>query len=425
MTNDVKDKEERKLKKVKISLMRNPKFAFWSGIMMVGSTNLAEDIPTAMTNGRDEYYGREFVKMLPEKQLAFVVLHENMHKGLRHLTTWRKLYDENPMLANIACDHVINIMIVEMDSNEQFIEFPKDPKTGEKMGCYDLRFKGMTARQVFDILKQEQKGGGNGGDGDGDGQPGGSGGQPGSGKGNGKSFDEHDWQGAKKLSEQEKKELEREIDQAIRQGMIAEQKAQGKGGGNLHRELGELLEPQVDWREALREFVSSVCNNKDTSSWRRVNRRFLGTDTYLPTMIGERVGSLAIGIDTSGSIGGEEINRFLSEVKSIAEDVHPEKIDLIYWDARVAGHETYDEYDMANLVSSTKPKGGGGTDPTCMMRYLKAKNIKPECIIMLTDGEIGSWGNEWEAPIMWVICNGYRGDKITAPTGKTIHIKDR
>ena len=407
MTNNVMDKEERKLKKVKIGLMRNPQFALWSGIMMVGKTVLDDNVPTACTDGRDEWYGREFVKTLPDKQLAFVVLHENMHKALRHLTTWRKLYLEDPQLANIACDYVINLMIMESDPNGKFVEFPKDPKTGEKLGCYDVKYKGMSAKQVFDLLKQEQQSGNGGGGGS-----------------SGKSFDEHDWEGASGRSKQEQQELEREVDQAIRQGIIAQQKAIGSGGGDMHRELGDLLDPQVDWREVLREFVSAVCANKDTSSWRRVNRRFLGADTYLPTMIGERVGSLAIGIDTSGSISGNEINRFLSEVKSIAEDVRPERIDLIYWDSRVAAHETYDEADMPNLVSSTKPKGGGGTDPTSMMKYLKTKNIKPECIIMLTDGEIYNWGDEWEAPIMWTICNSYRGSSITAPVGKTVHIKD-
>jgi predicted metal-dependent peptidase len=121
MLAEQKDKEERKLKKVKIGLMRNPKFALWSGIMMVGKTVLSDDIPTASTDGRDETYGREFVKTLTEKQLAFVILHENMHKELRHLTTWRKLYDENPKLANIACDHVINIMIMESDPTGQIL----------------------------------------------------------------------------------------------------------------------------------------------------------------------------------------------------------------------------------------------------------------------------------------------------------------
>lgn len=422
-TEQHKDKTERKLKKVKISLMRNPQFALWSGIMMVGKTILSDDVPTACTDGRDELYGREFVEMLPEKQLAFVVLHENLHKALRHLVTWRKLYDENPMLANAACDFVINLMIVEMDPQEKFVEFPKDPKTGEKMGCLDTKYKGMTARQVFDILKKEQESKSSGkGSGKGNGQDGNTQDDP-DGNGGYKSFDDHNWKGAKELSQQDKHELERELDQAIRQGQIAAQKSIGKGGGNMNRELGDLLEPQIDWREVLREFVTSICSAKDTSSWRRVNRRFLGSDTYLPTMVGERVASVAIGVDTSGSISGPEITRFLSEVRSIAEDVRPERLDLIYWDSRVAGHETYDEFDMANIVSSTKPRGGGGTDPTCMMKHLKTENIKPECIIMLTDGYIGSWGNEWDAPILWVIC-GNGGQNITAPVGKTVHIKD-
>jgi predicted metal-dependent peptidase len=416
MLAEQKDKVERKLKKVKIDLMRNPKFALWSGIMMVGKTEISDDIPTACTNGRDEMYGREFIKGLTDKELAFVILHENMHKALRHLTIWRKLWDADKRLANMACDYVINLMIVDSDPTEQWAAFPRDPK-GERIGCFDVRFRGMNAKQVFDILKQEQQeNGGKGGEGEGEG---------GEGEGEGgEGFDDHDWDGAKGLSPEEKKELEREIDQAIRQGMMAEKKAIGKGAGNMSRELGDLLEPQIDWREVLREFVKSICNARDTSSWRRVNRRFLGSDTYMPTMIGERVGSLAIGVDTSGSISGKEINRFLSEVKSIAEDVRPEKIDLIYWDAHVAAHETYDENDMANIVSSTKPKGGGGTDPRAMMHYLKTNKIEPECIIMLTDGEIYDWGSDWDAPIMWVVCNSYRGSKITAPVGKTVHIKD-
>ena len=109
------DKEERKLKKVKISLMRDPEFAMWSGILMVGKTELRDDVVTAATNGRDEYYGRDFVKNLNEKELAFVVLHEAMHKAYRHLTTWKKLWKENPMLANAACDYVINIQLQDLD----------------------------------------------------------------------------------------------------------------------------------------------------------------------------------------------------------------------------------------------------------------------------------------------------------------------
>ena len=39
--------EERKLQKAKIALMRSPKFALLSGILMVGKTRVDDNIPTA------------------------------------------------------------------------------------------------------------------------------------------------------------------------------------------------------------------------------------------------------------------------------------------------------------------------------------------------------------------------------------------
>ena len=107
--------EERRLQKAKITLMRNEKFALFSGILMVGRTSVDDNIPTACTNGRDEKYGREFIKKLKDPELAFVVMHEGMHKAYRHLTTWKKLHDENSRLANAACDYVINLQLKDID----------------------------------------------------------------------------------------------------------------------------------------------------------------------------------------------------------------------------------------------------------------------------------------------------------------------
>lgn len=395
--------EERKLQKAKITLMRNPKFALLSGILMVGRTYVDDNVLTACTDGRDERYGREFIKRLRDPELAFVVAHEAAHKMYRHLSTWRKLSDENRELTNRACDYVINLMLKDLDPGELTISMPvyrDGPHIGKRMGLIDERFRNMNTKQVYDILKQEQEQEGGGGEGSG--------------------IDEHDWDGAKKLTEEQAKELAREIDQAIRQGLMAHQKHTGKGGGGLSRELQDLLEPKVDWREQLREYVKAVCRAKDTSSWRRVNRRYLSLGMYMPSIVGERVGHIVIGVDTSGSIGGPELAEFLAEVKGIAEEVNPEKVDLIYWDSEVAGHEEYTELEVPNIVSSTKPRGGGGTSPSCMSSYLKEKRIEPECIIMLTDGYVGNdWGNDWPAPVMWTITGG---NKVTAPNGKTIHI---
>ena len=211
-------------------------------------------------------------------------------------------------------------------------------------------------------------------------------------------------------------------DQAIRQGIMAKQKIAGNGAGDLDRELQGLLEPKVNWREVLRDFVKSTCNAKDTSSWRKVNRRFLHGGVYMPTLIGEKVGHLVIAIDTSGSIGGDELANFLSEVKGIAEEVNPEVVDLLYWDCSVARHEVYSGSTASDIPNSTKPRGGGGTSPSCVSAYLKQKNIQPECVIVLTDGYVGDdWGSGWTAPVMWCIVGG---NTCVADNGKTIHIKD-
>ena len=58
------DKELRKLKKVKIKLMGTPQFVMWQGIMMLGDTSISDAVPTACTDGRNEMYGRAFIKEL-------------------------------------------------------------------------------------------------------------------------------------------------------------------------------------------------------------------------------------------------------------------------------------------------------------------------------------------------------------------------
>jgi predicted metal-dependent peptidase len=386
----------RKLKKAKISLMRSPKFALWQGIFMLGTVVVRDDIPTACTDGWNEMYGLAFIEELPDKQLAYVVAHEGLHKALRQLTTWRALWTLDAKLANAAMDYVINLILNDTDPYCEVIEMPM--RDGKVLGLIDEKYRGMNTKQVFDILKQEQEEGGGGGGG---------------------GFDDHDWEGASEQPAEEVEAQAKEVERALRQGRMLDGKMNGKNAGNLPREIADLLKPKVDWREQLREFVNSICANKDASSWRRVNRRFLHMDTYMPSLVGESVGHIVIGIDTSGSIRTEEITRFLSEVQAIANHVHPEKVDLIYWDHEVAGHEEYDAASLMTLVNSTKPRGGGGTNPNCVSTYLKDKKVKPECIIMLTDGYVGSWGNDWDAPTLWAITDN---EQAMSPVGKTIHM---
>jgi len=395
------DSAERKLKRVKINLMRQDKFAFWRGIMMVGDTILSDDVPTACTDGCNEIYGRRLVEMLNEKMLAFVVLHENGHKLERHLSTWQRLYEQDARLANMACDYRINLMLHDMDPAEEFIAMPRSPD-GELIGLLDERFRGMDVPAIFRVLKQEQEEqGGNGGDGSG-----------------GDNFDDHDWDKASERSAAQEEALGKEIDRAARQGAMEHRKVNGDGAGNLARELAELLEPKINWREVLADFVRTLCHGRDKSTWRRLNRRFLAQDIAMPSLMSERVGRIANCCDTSGSIAGKELMSLVTEMVSLAKEVRPDKIDLLYWDAAIARHEEYDDSTYDAMPNTTKPAGGGGTDVNCVFDYIEKKNIEPECAIILTDGYTPWPTRPPSYPVLWVITT--KG--LTAPFGVTVYM---
>jgi len=412
---------EKRVERAHAQLMRHKDFCLFSGVFMVGKVSVSETVPTAMTNGRDVVYGRAFVDLLNDKQLAFVVVHEAMHKAYRHLTVWKGIAKENPHLANAAMDFVINLQIKDSDPHGYVVEMPRDAE-GKLIGLLDEKYRGMDTKQVYNALKKEH--GGDGGDGKGGG--GGSGGQTDNGsgspagQGSGKNFDEHDWEGANELSDKEVDELSNEIDNALREGAILA----GKMKGNVPRGIDELLHPKVDWKEALRMFIKTSMRGGDKSTWRRPNRRYLGVDIIMPSTISEKAETFVIGADASGSIFGETMSQFMGEIKSICDDVAPETVELLYWDSHVVARETYRGAEVENLINSTKPRGGGGTQPECVPIYLEAERIEPQCIIMLTDGVFyGEAWHEWNrtsAPVLWCVV----GNKDFVPKhGQSIYVE--
>lgn len=386
--------QEQRIERSHIDLMKTPQFVAYSGVLMVGSVKVESDpskCPTAYTNGRDVVYGRDFIAKLTDPELRAVILHENKHKMYRHIATWKHLWKQNPSKANRACDYVINLEISdEGKASNGFIQLPK-------CGLYDEQYRGLNSAEVFALLDDDDGG---------------------SGGGSGEGIDEHGWEDAESMSEEEKQELGKQIDQAIRQGAILA----GKVGGTLDRCFTDLMSAKVDWREALREFISSTCAGKDDSTWRKPNRRWLQNDLYLPSTISETMGRIVVAVDTSGSIDNVAVNRFLSEVVGIMNNVNPEIVDLLYWDGEVAGHEVYGQGEGDKLMASTKPKGGGGTSPSCITKYLKKQNIVPECVVVLTDGYVGSdWGGTWSSPVLWCIVGSC---KDIPSVGQSIHMED-
>jgi len=417
---------EQRIAKAIVDITAHDRYIALAGVLMIGTKTVSDDVPTACTNGRDVVFGREMVDALTDAELRFVALHEDEgHKLLRHLTTYRWMYDIDPGLANQACDYYINGTIVDDNREDGFAKMP----TGKYQGLYDEKFRKpdgawMDSAAIFHKLREEQKGRGKPPTGrgkppTGNGNPvppNGSGGSNPQGTSSAQGFDEHDWEEANKLSDDEIKELEKDIDVAIRQGSMMA----GKLGANGNRRFDELMQPQVNWREVLREFIQTTCTGNDYSTWKRPNRRYIGAGVYLPSGISERVDELVLAIDTSGSISDKAVALFLSEVQSICTTIKPDKVRLLYWGDEVVGDESYATHELDTLAQSTRPKGGGGTDVECVVEYMQQHQIKPQATIIFTDGHLfGDWGT-WKCPTLWCVLDNKRA---TPDTGKVVHIQ--
>ena len=326
-------------------------------------------------------YGRAFVEGLTDQELVGLVLHENLHKCYQHAILWKHLWKEDAQLANMAADYVINLEIKDLESaHRDFIKLPGK-------GLVDEKYRGMDTGEVFRALQEEGDEGGGG-----------------------EGLDEHDFD---QLTEEEQASVGKEIEQAIRQGALMA----GKMGGDESRVLGQLTQPKIDWREQLREFMTAVSQGHDDSTWRRPNRRWLGQDLYLPSSIAESMGPLVIGIDTSGSVSGPMVSAFLSEVVGICNNTSPELLHLVECDATIQSHKIFDSASLSEVETITELHGGGGTDMRVILDYVEKNNLKPEAVVILTDGYT-PFPETIQYPTLWAITE----KNITAPVGVTIHL---
>lgn len=381
-----------KIKKAKVSILRHPRFCAFSGVISCGKTTIDPDLqpPTACTNGFDYRFHPDFVASLTEPQLRLLILHEAVHAAGKHLTMWKALWKRDRMLTNVAADHFVNLALMDMDKGEGFLSMPAVGIQPEP------KYRGWNIEQIFNDLLQQQK--------DSPSQP-----QAGDG------MDSHDWEGAQEVPADVQEARAKEIDRALRQGeMLA--KKRGQGAGNSDGIIGDLLAPQVDWREQLRQFVSEQCQGRDESTWRRPNKRYIGDGTYMPSSISESVGPLVLGIDTSGScFDSGTVTRFVSELQAIVDTVNPESIRVVCWDWEVRTDQTFDQSQFD--VPSLKVRGGGGTSGDVLFSHLRKEQARCSAVIQFTDGEF-QWPAPYDTPTLWVITNR----NITAPWGQTIHL---
>lgn len=397
--------EEQRIKKGHIALMKHPETALWGGVMMMGSTEVVDEAITAYTDGINKKYGRTFLQTIcpTQAEVNGLILHENLHIGLRHHLHGADMFKEDGEKANKAADYVVNDMITEISKKyPELVQLPKG-------GLYDPQYHNMSMREIYKLLKSKKGGGGGGGKPDKEGEKG-------SGSGGGEyEFDKHDF--GKPMTQEEAKEMDGKIDRAIREGALLA----GRLGIDLPRSVTDLLNPVIDWKKELADFVTSSCKGKDEYTWRKFNRRLISNDIYLPTVENETIGEVVVAIDTSGSIGQEQLNAFASELVSICDAVSPDAVRVLWWDTKVHGEQLFtDNYDQ--IGSMLKPLGGGGTRVSSVAEYINKKKINAECVLVFTDGFLESdvvW--DISAPTLWMVTENRNW---TPPTGKKVFMEN-
>jgi len=389
-------KQTVRIKKAHVALMKHPQTALYSGVMLMGTSEVVEDAKfTAYTDGVNKKYGLKFLKSVDSNaKLRGLVLHENLHVALKHIPRGVDMWKKDSRIANISADYVVNGIIKDIDGKvaggvERIVELPDN-------AYQDDMFSNWSMREVFNHLMKnpppEGNGGGEGGDGD-----------------------VHDFENCKDLTHEEAKAMSEVIDKALREGGILA----GRMGATVPRAIADLLEPKIDWREVLREFVTSATRGSDETTWRRMNKRYLANDMYVAGYEAETMGEVTIAIDTSGSIGSAELTEFASELASICGVCCPERVRILWWDTQVHGEQIF-ETDYADIATLLKPLGGGGTNVSCVSEYITKHKLNSECVIVFTDGYLED-NIKWNVtmPSLWLVT---QNKSFEPPQGKKVNV---
>ena len=158
--------------------------------------------------------------------------------------------------------------------------------------------------------------------------------------------------------------------------------------------MAAVLDPPLDWRTLLWRHL--IRTPVDFTAY---DRRFIGEELYLDALDGESV-RVAVCVDTSGSIGEDELGRFLNEIRAILSAYPATEVDLYCCDTRLVGPWKLDSPDCP----VPKMLGGGGTAFEPFFEALEKS--PPDMAVYLTDG-FGSFPPKApHFPTLWVVTPG-------------------
>ncbi|HEU4322056.1 MAG TPA: VWA-like domain-containing protein [Roseiflexaceae bacterium] len=343
--------------------------AFFGALVLFARFKSSAHIPTAATDGRDVFINTAYFGRLETAEQEGVLLHEVLHAALLHVP---RRAGRDPQLWNVAADIVVNGMVTAAG-----YRLPQG-------ALRDPRREDLGVEEVYELLLQEQPPAPDPAWND-------LLGQAPADAASGEGESEQDAAG---LPGSQRAALERYWRQARQQAQNAATQQHGLLPAGLAREFGMLDPSRLDWRSLLwRHLVRSPV---DFSGF---DRRFVGQGLYLDALDGEIL-RVAVAVDTSGSVGQEELDMFLSEVRGILR-VYPHlRCDLYYADTELHG-----PHRLSPHRAPPAPVGGGGTDFRPFLERLGGRQ-RPAVAVYLTDGYGEFPTQPPPCPLLWVVTPG-------------------
>lgn len=332
---------------------------------------------TAATDGKNIYIDEDFLTGLRLPEAVFLVCHEIGHAMWQHMSRGKNYLDMgfegaefNPRKWNVAGDFVINDMLVKSNIGAM-----------PKGGLLDQKYTNeMMVEEVYRDLKDDPEQ---------------------------DSMDTHILAPA----DMNDAELKRAVQTALEAA-----KAMDKLPKALERFATDFLTPQVSWKERLRYHVMRAVS-RETSTWAKPHRRrLIAQKIYYPSYTGFGAGEVVVAIDTSGSIGEVELNRFFGELDEILATCNPERVILLGCDAAVS---SVHELMAGESLKDNPPKlgGGGGTDFNPVFDWVEKEGVRPSALIYFTDMYGGFPPVEPLYPTIWC-----KTSQVKAPWGEEIEV---
>ena len=293
----------------------------------------ADWLDTVATDGASLFFNARFVAGLSDPELVGVLAHGVMHPALQHHT---RRGDRDAELWNVARDCAINPILLQAG-----MRLPTD--------CLnDPKFANMAAEEIYAALARQTREGSGKNDPSANQKNSADHGQnsragtglstsprtaPSTPGGFGQVLDAPDPADPARPASPAQKALQAQewriaVAQAQRAAAII-----GKVPAGLERLIEIERRSEVDWREALRRFLSQTV--PQDYRWTPPNRCFAALGIYLPSLYRKGLGEIAVAIDTSGSITDDLLSAFAGKLSAIASEARPERIHVIYCDASV------------------------------------------------------------------------------------------